>query len=567
MVLYLDWTGETYTPKDITSTIEKFIEKNCLPHLLLYGPPGTRKTSAILAVARCIYGLSKTDSGNERGIDVVCEQIKQFTETCTLFSKGFKLIILDEVDVMTQVAQAALRQVIEQYTKNVRFCIICNYINKIAPAIQNQVEKRLVTVVETEKVRLTDDGKKALLKLLKGDMCRAVNVLQVCHAAYDIIGDVLVDLKARTEDQLNEAYTRIISMSPESFIVRPSVQVRQAETILPDLLSSLSKQTLVNHLNILRRDLMTNYVVYIHQEDISITISSNEISCPVERLLLPFHPPLPVSPSIPTGSAPPIFMQIAECQCLNNLLIPSVPSSFNKLYPFLDLVRHTVEFEDKFIIGVLGGDQHDNLMHNWADGVAGHYERQRRLQILDAARTFIVSPRNKHDVLTVEVELQTESRVVRPLLSQFRLMITPLRGMKMHGGLDSNRNGWEFDDEVEVESDEGKRENGDDGYDPGDALGWNDEDQSSSSEDVSEETAWGDPWGDIPTDDPAPPVPSLMSHEAAGTSAKIVNTDKAKVNGNSPTSFQNTAAPTVPHKLPEKRPPKLTLTVTYLVSG
>lgn len=92
------------------------------------------------------------------------EQIKQFAETRTLFAKGFKLIILDEADMMTAAAQAALRRVIEQYTRNVRFCIICNYVNKIAPAIQSrctrfrfsplpaaEVEKQVVSVVEAEK--------------------------------------------------------------------------------------------------------------------------------------------------------------------------------------------------------------------------------------------------------------------------------------------------------------------------------------------------------------------------------------------------------------------------------
>jgi len=106
---------------------------------------------------------------------------------------------------MTQQAQAALRRVIEQYTKNVRFCIICNYVNKIAPAIQSrctrfrfsplpiaEVEKRLMNVVEAENVKLTDDGKKALLKLSKGDMRRALNVLQACHAAYDLTGETEV---------------------------------------------------------------------------------------------------------------------------------------------------------------------------------------------------------------------------------------------------------------------------------------------------------------------------------------------------------------------------------------
>ncbi|KAL0065843.1 Subunit of heteropentameric Replication factor C (RF-C) [Marasmius tenuissimus] len=194
--------------KDITSTIEKFIEKNRLPHLLFYGPPGTGKTSTIIAVARRIYGpefrkqILELNASDDRGIDVVREQIKQFAETRTLFSKGFKLIILDEADMMTQAAQAALRRVIEQYTKNVRFCIICNYVNKITPAIQSrctrfrfsplpiaEVERRVDTVIEAEKVNLTEDGKQALLKLSKGDMRRALNVLQACHAAYDLTSE------------------------------------------------------------------------------------------------------------------------------------------------------------------------------------------------------------------------------------------------------------------------------------------------------------------------------------------------------------------------------------------
>src|SRR5882762_1355785 len=107
---------------------------------------------------------SQLNASDERGINVVREQIKQFAETRTLFAKGFKLIVLDEADMMTTAAQAALRRVIEQYTKNVRFCIICNYVNKITPAIQSrctryrfsplpmaQVEKRLTGVIEAEK--------------------------------------------------------------------------------------------------------------------------------------------------------------------------------------------------------------------------------------------------------------------------------------------------------------------------------------------------------------------------------------------------------------------------------
>ncbi|KAG6918994.1 Subunit of heteropentameric Replication factor C (RF-C) [Tephrocybe rancida] len=240
--------------KDITSTISKFIEKNRLPHLLFYGPPGTGKTSTILAVARQIYGseyrkqILELNASDERGIDVVREQIKQFAETRTLFSKGYKLIILDEADMMTQQAQAALRRVIEQYTKNVRFCIVCNYVNKITPAIQSrctrfrfsplpitETEKRLNMVVEAEnltgtvRVNLTDDGKKALLKLSKGDMRRALNVLQACHAAYDTTGeteiynctgnphpsDIETIVNSMLSDEFTTSYQMISTMKTE----------------------------------------------------------------------------------------------------------------------------------------------------------------------------------------------------------------------------------------------------------------------------------------------------------------------------------------------------------------
>ena len=124
------------------------------PHALLItiisAPIETQGTNFMLA-----------NASDDRDIDVLREQIKQFAETRALFSKGFELITLDEVDMMTQAAQAALRRVIEQYTKNIRFCIFCNYVNKIAPAIQSQctrfrfspflmaeVEKRVDTVGE-----------------------------------------------------------------------------------------------------------------------------------------------------------------------------------------------------------------------------------------------------------------------------------------------------------------------------------------------------------------------------------------------------------------------------------
>ncbi|KAI8983465.1 DNA replication factor [Pilobolus umbonatus] len=195
----------------ITSTIRRFIEVKRMPHLLFYGPPGTGKTSTILACARQIYGskyksmILELNASDDRGIQVVREQIKNFASTGNIYGSEFKLIILDEADSMTNQAQSALRRVIEKYTKNVRFCLICNYVTKILPAIQSrctrfrfapleieQVDKRLQTIIDNEDVNITGDGKKALLRLSKGDMRRALNILQACHASYDQVDETAI---------------------------------------------------------------------------------------------------------------------------------------------------------------------------------------------------------------------------------------------------------------------------------------------------------------------------------------------------------------------------------------
>lgn len=140
------------------------------------------------------------NASDDRGIDAVREQIKNFASTRQIFASTFKMIILDEADAMTLAAQNALRRVIEKYTKNVRFCIICNYINKISPAIQSrctrfrfqplppkEIEKTVDHVIQSEHCNIDPDAKMAVLRLSKGDMRKALNILQACHAAYDHI--------------------------------------------------------------------------------------------------------------------------------------------------------------------------------------------------------------------------------------------------------------------------------------------------------------------------------------------------------------------------------------------
>ncbi|KAF2854445.1 P-loop containing nucleoside triphosphate hydrolase protein [Plenodomus tracheiphilus IPT5] len=199
--------------QDIIATINKFVDSNRLPHLLLYGPPGTGKTSTVLALARRIYGTKnmrqmvlELNASDDRGIDVVREQIKTFSSTKQIFSAApkagdtalatFKLIILDEADAMTATAQMALRRIMEKYTANTRFCIIANYTHKLSPALLSRctrfrfsplkdrdIRNLVDRVIEEEGVNITPDATDSLVTLSKGDMRRALNVLQACHAS------------------------------------------------------------------------------------------------------------------------------------------------------------------------------------------------------------------------------------------------------------------------------------------------------------------------------------------------------------------------------------------------
>ncbi|KAF7922390.1 uncharacterized protein EAE97_011132 [Botrytis byssoidea] len=197
--------------QDILATINKFVDTNRLPHLLFYGPPGTGKTSTILALARRIYGsknmrqmVLELNASDDRGIDVVREQIKTFASTKQIFASkssstspgAYKLIILDEADAMTSTAQMALRRVMEKYTANTRFCVIANYTHKLSPALLSRCTRfrfsplkeadiRVLVdkVITEENVQINAEATDALVRLSKGDMRRALNVLQACHAS------------------------------------------------------------------------------------------------------------------------------------------------------------------------------------------------------------------------------------------------------------------------------------------------------------------------------------------------------------------------------------------------
>lgn len=212
----LPWV-EKYRPKNldeimshtnVVQALRNAIENNNVQHLLFHGPSGCGKTSCIMACAKELYG-SKVDlmvlninASEDRGIEVIRTRIQPFVMTKNIFSDEnvFKLVILDEVDAMTADAQAMLRKVIENYAGTTRFCLICNMIKKITPALQSRcvryrfsplkpdaIRYKLLEIAELEDINVTEDGISTIQKICAGDMRRAINILQSTSLTYNPI--------------------------------------------------------------------------------------------------------------------------------------------------------------------------------------------------------------------------------------------------------------------------------------------------------------------------------------------------------------------------------------------
>lgn len=145
------------------------------------------------------------NASDDRGISTVREEIQDFASTKRFSSSGFKLIILDECDSMTKDAQFALRRVVEKYTKNARFCLICNYVYKIIPALQSRCTRfrfapldesrmriRLLDVIKQENIHITQKAIDAILRLGRGDMRSVLNMIQSTYMAFTTITEEAV---------------------------------------------------------------------------------------------------------------------------------------------------------------------------------------------------------------------------------------------------------------------------------------------------------------------------------------------------------------------------------------
>ena len=131
------------------------------------------------------------NASDERGIDIIRNQINSFVNSKSLFNNGMKFVILDEVDYMTKNAQIALRYLLQGYNSNVRFCLICNYISRIDEALQNEfvrlrfnqlpeyeIIKFLKNINDKESLNFNNDSLKLIQNLFNSDIRSMINYMQ-----------------------------------------------------------------------------------------------------------------------------------------------------------------------------------------------------------------------------------------------------------------------------------------------------------------------------------------------------------------------------------------------------
>ena len=123
----------------IKSRITDCIAQNDIPHFIFSGTAGTGKTT----LAKLIVNNIKCDyiylnASDENGIDMIREKVKGFASAASF--QPIKVVILDEADFLTQPAQAALRNIIEEYSASTRFVLTCNYIERLIEPLTSRCE-------------------------------------------------------------------------------------------------------------------------------------------------------------------------------------------------------------------------------------------------------------------------------------------------------------------------------------------------------------------------------------------------------------------------------------------
>lgn len=232
---------EKYRPKtlseivgqgEIIERLMSYVAAGSLPHLLFTGSAGIGKTTAAVALAREFFGeewrmnFRELNASDDRGIDVVRNQVKQFARTSPFGEAEFKILFLDEADALTSDAQSALRRTMETYAMTCRFILSCNYSSKIIDPIQSRCavyrfrllgNEAITTMIKRigheQNLTLSPDIFDAICDVAQGDMRKAINALQgAAIRSHDIKPDMIYEIAATARpEEMKELINLCIS--------------------------------------------------------------------------------------------------------------------------------------------------------------------------------------------------------------------------------------------------------------------------------------------------------------------------------------------------------------------
>jgi len=324
---------EKYRPSNFSNIVldpinrkmfENILEKRYFPNMLFYGPPGTGKTTTIInlineyqmlgtaatttAAAECPTGvicpgvgvatatpgpglgaLNKTNiihlnASDERGIDIIRNQINQFVKTNNFFESGIKFIILDEVDYMTKNAQQALKYLIQLCSENVRFCLICNYISKIDISLKNeficirfnQLPKPEIfgfikNVVKCEQIELSDPIIESIQNLYHSDIRSMINFIQMNQVTQDWENHIITDsLFENILDRIREKGANANENDKKKFRQFIHTTSIQYNTDKRTIISLFFNYFIRNHTELITNQLLDNIETIIHSSETAI---------------------------------------------------------------------------------------------------------------------------------------------------------------------------------------------------------------------------------------------------------------------------------------------------------